>query len=316
MTNDPKGTQILISDLDTGLPYSKGLMASQVMVTGLSPVRAYQVAEAVEERLRDLGVPSVSSAQLAELAVEAIEELAGERYARNFQRWREVEALDVPLVVLIGGTTGVGKSTLATQLATRLGIVRVVATDAIREVMRALFSYELMPTLHSSSFEAGSVLREPPSRDAVVVGFREQTAAVAVGVQALVHRAAMEGTHLIIEGAHIVPGFLQLDAWRERILAVPVILTVDDEAVHRSHFAVRASEHAGRPAQRYLDRFEDIRRVQRYIKSQALSHGTAVIDNHGFDHALAGVIDLVMERATERAAQHRVPVHATEGGGA
>ena len=189
MTNDPKGTQILISDQDTGLPYSKGLMASQVMVTGLSPMRAYQVAEAVEERLRGLGVPSVSSAQLGELAHEVLEELAGERYARNFLRWREVEALDVPLVVLIGGTTGVGKSTIATQLATRLGIVRVVATDAIREVMRALFSYELMPTLHTSSFEAGTVLREPSSRDTVVIGFREQTAAVAVGVQALVKRA-------------------------------------------------------------------------------------------------------------------------------
>ena len=116
MTNDPKGTQILISDLDTGLPYSKGLMASQVMVTGLSPVRAYQVAEAVEERLRDLGVPSVSSDQLAELAIQVIGEHAGERYARNFQRWREVEALDVPLVVLIGGATGVGKSTIVNAL--------------------------------------------------------------------------------------------------------------------------------------------------------------------------------------------------------
>jgi 2-phosphoglycerate kinase len=316
MTNDPRSTQILISDRDTGLPYSKGLMASQVMVTGLSPVRAYQVAEAVEERLRELGLPSVSSAQLGELALEVLEELAGERYARNFLRWREVEALDVPLVVLIGGTTGVGKSTIATQLATRLGIVRVVATDAIREVMRALFSIELMPTLHASSFEAGSVLRESPSRDAVVVGFREQTAAVAVGVQALVERAALEGTHLIIEGAHVVPGFLELDAWRERILAVPVIVTVEDEDMHRSHFAVRASDHSGRPAQRYLDRFEDIRRVQRYIKSQALSHGTAVIANHGFDRALAGVIDLVMERATERAAHHPVPVDAMRGGGA
>jgi 2-phosphoglycerate kinase len=316
MTNDPKSPQILISDQDTGLPYSKGLMASQVMVTGLSPVRAYQVAEAVEERLRGLGVPSISSAQLGELALEVLEEIAGERYARNFLRWREVEALDVPLVVLIGGTTGVGKSTIATQLATRLGIVRVVATDAIREVMRALFSRELMPTLHASSFEAGSVLREPPSRDAVVVGFREQTAAVAVGVQALVERAAMEGTHLIIEGAHVVPGFLDLAAWSERIVAVPVIVTVEDEDVHRSHFAVRASDHAGRPAQRYLERFDDIRRVQRYIKSQALSHGVQVIANHGFDRVLAGVIDLVMERATERAAQHRVPVHAVEGGGA
>ena len=97
---------------------------------------------------------------------------------------------------------------------------------------------------------------------------------------------------------------------------MPVVVTVDDELVHRSHFAVRASEHAGRPARHYLERFEDIRRVQRYIKSQALSHGTSVIDNHGLDRALAGVIDLVMERATEHAARHRVPVHAGEGGGA
>ena len=313
MTNDPKNPQILISDRDSGLPYSKGLMASQVMVTGLSPVRAYQVAEAIEERLRELGVPSISNEELGELALAVLEDLAGERYARNFQRWREIEALQVPLVVLIGGATGVGKSTLATQLATRLGIVRVVATDAIREVMRALFSHELMPTLHASSFEAGSVLREPPSKDEVVVGFREQTAAVAVGVQALVERAAMEGTHLIIEGAHVVPGFLDLEPWRERILAVPVVVTIEEDEVHRSHFAARASEHTARPAERYLDRFDDIRRVQRYIKSQALSHGVPVIANYSFDRALAAIIDLVMERATERTASARVPAGAASG---
>jgi 2-phosphoglycerate kinase len=321
MTKEPKSPQILISDRDSGLPYSKGLMASQVMVTGLSPVRAYQVAEAIEERLHDLGLPQVSSAQLSELSLEVLTDLAGDRYARNFQRWRQIDALDVPLVVLIGGTTGVGKSTIATQLATRLGVVRVVATDAIREVMRALFSHDLMPALHASSFEAGSVLREPPSKDAVIVGFREQTAAVAVGVQALVERAALEGTHLIVEGAHVVPGFVDHDPWRERILAVPVVVTIEEEEVHRSHFAVRASEHVGRPAQRYLDRFADIRRVQRYIKSQALTHGVPVIANYSFDRALAAVIDLVMERATERAVQHRMdvpaagaPVHAAEGG--
>jgi len=288
-------------------------------------VRAYQVAEAVEERLHELGVPSISSVKLGELALDVLADLAGERYARNFMRWREIEALKAPLVVLIGGTTGVGKSTLATQLATRLGIVRVVATDAIREVMRALFSHELMPSLHASSFEAGSVLREPPSKDAVVVGFREQTAAVAVGVQALVERAAMEGTHLIIEGAHVVPGFLDLEPWAQRILAVPLVVTIEEDDLHRSHFAVRAADHAGRPAQRYLDRFDDIRRVQRYIKSQALSHGVPVIANYSFDRALAAIIDLVMERATERtsrgdSADRRErataadTVHASQGG--
>jgi 2-phosphoglycerate kinase len=299
MTKDQKSPYIVISDRETGLPYSKGLMASQVMVTGLSPFRAYQVAEAVEERLLEAGAPSITSEELDRVALEAISELAGERFAKTFLRWREVEALDIPLVVLIGGTTGVGKSTLATQLATRLGIVRVVATDAVREVMRALFSEELMPALHTSSFEAGTVLREAPNRDAAIVGFREQTNVVAVGIDALLARAALEGTSIIIEGAHVVPGFLDLESRQDRFLAVPLIITVEEEDVHRSHFAARGADHAGRPAPRYLEGFDNIRRIQRYIKSQALSHGVPVVPNYSFDRSLAAVIDLVMERATE-----------------
>jgi hypothetical protein len=114
----------------------------------------------------------------------------------------------------------VGKSTIATQLAARLGIVRFVATDAIREVMRSMFSPELMPTLHTSSFEADAALREPPTRsaDPLIVGFREQTAAVAVGINALIERAALEGTSIIIEGARPSP--------EERLILIwPVVLT-------------------------------------------------------------------------------------------
>ncbi|HEU4356268.1 MAG TPA: 2-phosphoglycerate kinase, partial [Actinomycetota bacterium] len=240
------------------------------------------------------------------LVLEVIQDIAGDRYAKNFVRWQEVEALDIPLVVLIGGTTGVGKSTIATQLAARLGIVRVVASDAVREVMRAMFSRELMPSLHASSFEAGAALREPPGREAAIVGFREQTAAVAVGLQALVERAAVEGTDIVLEGAHIVPGFVDVSAWAEQILAVPVVVTVEDEDVHRSHFVARWADHGGRPASRYLDGFENIRRIQRYIKSQALSHGVPVVPNYDFDRSIAAVIDIVMERAMERAAQVRM----------
>jgi 2-phosphoglycerate kinase len=67
----------------------------------------------------------------------------------------------------------------------------------------------------------------------------------------------------------------------------------------------RWADHEGRPATRYLDGFENIRRIQRYIKSQALSHGVPVVPNYDFDRSLAAVIDLVMEKAMERAAQVR-----------
>jgi 2-phosphoglycerate kinase len=258
------------------------------------------VAEQVEGRLLERAVARVPAEELDDLTVEVLTDLAGERYATNWMKWREIRSLDVPLVVMIGGATGVGKSTIATQLAVRLGIVRVVATDAVREVMRALFTNELMPTLYTSSFEADSTLREPPPRptDRVIVGFREQTAAVSVGVRALVERAAVEGTSVVIEGAHVVPGFFDLGPFEGRVLAVPVVLTVDDEDLHRSHFAVRAGESGSRPYERYMRGFANIRRVQKYIKSQALSHGVPTIPNYSLDQALSAVIDLVVERAT------------------
>jgi len=313
MSQNRKPSSVIISDREPGLPYSKGLMASRVMATGLSAFRAYQVAERIEEVLLDRGDPTVTSQELGQVAVAVLEEVAGQRYAKNYVRWQQVERLDVPLVILIGGATGVGKSTIATQLATRLGIVRVVATDAVREVMRAMFSDELMPSLHTSSFQAGGALRESGFQggDRVIAGFREQTAAVSVGLNAFVNRAAMEGTSVVIEGAHMVPGFVELEPTSGRVLAIPVVVTVEDEEVHRSHFAVRGAESSTRPTERYARGFDNIRRIQKFIRSQALSHGVPVIPNYSLDQAIAAVMDLVVERATERA-----PLLLEEQGGA
>ena len=309
MTQPKRHTQIFITDREPGLPYSKGLMASQVMVTGLAPFRSYQIAERIEDELLERRTTSLTSEELNALAVRMIEEEAGERYARNFLRWQEIAKLEVPLVVLIGGATGVGKSTIATQIATRLGIVRVIPSDAVREVMRGLFSRELMPTLYTSSFDSDSALREPPARaaDRVIVGFREQTAAVTVGLRSLIERAAVEGVSVIIEGAHVVPGFLDVERFVERVLAVPVVITVEDEQVHRNHFAARSTDSADRPFDRYLNNFDNIRRVQKYIKSQALAHDWPVVPSYNLDQTMAAVIDLVVDLASRRLAGEMVP---------
>jgi 2-phosphoglycerate kinase len=310
MRKKKRNQTIIISDRESGLPYSKGVMANQVMVTGMTPYRAYQVAERIEDHLVERQMLSVTSEELRDVAVAVLEDVAGDRYAKNFTRWQEVSDLDVPLVIMIGGATGVGKSTIATQVAARLGIVRVVATDAIREVMKALFSRELMPTLHTSSFDADSALREPPPRpaDKVIVGFREQTTAIAVGVHALIERAAVESTRqssTVIEGAHVVPGFIETADLEDFVAPIPMVISVEDEDVHRSHFIARTMDSDRRPFDRYLASFGNIRKVQRYIKSQALSHGWPIVPSYSLDQTIADVIDLVVERATEWAAAHR-----------
>src|SRR6185369_9824531 len=61
--------------------------------------------------------------------------------------------LDLPIVLLIGGATGTGKSTVATEVAYRLGITRVSSTDFVRQTMRAFLSPQFMPSIHRSSFD-------------------------------------------------------------------------------------------------------------------------------------------------------------------
>ena len=292
---------VVISDQEYELPYSKGLMASRIMATGLAPARAFHAAEVIEERLHALDKLSVTGAELNELTLEVLREEVGERYAASFARWQTVRQLDLPLVILLGGATGVGKSTVATMLANRLGITRVIPTDAIREVMRSMFSEHLMPTLHTSSFDAARLVRSPLPRNAdpVIIGFREQAAAVAVGIEALIARAVEEGTDLIVEGAHVVPGFVDGNRFAEQAVVVPLAITVEDEELHRSHFVFRADEARNRPSERYLDFFENIRKVQKYVKSLALEHEVPIVPSYNLDATLSRVIELVMSQAIE-----------------
>ena len=292
---------VVVTDNEYELPYSKGLMASAITATGLSPSRAFSVAEVIEQRLDASGQDAVTREELNDLALAVLRDQVGDRYAASFAKWQLVQRLDIPLVILLGGATGVGKSTIATMLASRLGITRVIPTDAVREVMRSMFTAELFPTLHTSSFDAARLVRHPLPRsaDPVVIGFREQTSAVSVGIDALIQRAIDEGTDLILEGAHLVPGFLDYSRFKGKAVVVPLVVTVDEVDVHRSHFLKRARESRNRPSERYLDLFDNIRKMQRYVKSLALQHGVAIVPSYNLDATLSQIIDLVVGQAIE-----------------
>jgi len=289
---------IFISDQEHGLPYSKGLTASSLMVTGLGPARSYRVANTVEQRLTALGQDTVPAEQLRELTVSVLREEEGDRYAETFIKWQSVAELNIPLIILLGGATGAGKSTIATQLATRLGITRVVSTDAIREVLRSTLTEEMFPTLYASSFEADKAVRQPipHSGDRLIIGFREQAAAVAVGAQALIDRAIAEGTDMILEGAHLVPGFLESIESDEAVI-VPLLIAVEDEELHRSHFYRRGRDTSKRDGDRYLNAFKKIRKIQKYMVNSALMRGVPVIQHLDLDESLSEVIDHVLLKA-------------------
>lgn len=298
----PSGTprHVTVRDGKAGLPYSKGLMASSVMAAGLPPYRAYHVAEVIERCLHERWSQGISSKELRDLAYRVLADEVGPRYAENYRTWQRAQERSGPLIVLIGGSTGVGKSTVATAVAARLGIVRIISTDAIREVMRGIFTEAMMPSLHASSFDVARHLREPPGdADSVIAGFRQQVRAVSVGVSRLVSRAVVEGTDLLVEGAHIVPGFLELPDRGEAVVA-PLVITVDDEQTHRSHFVARSTDSRGRRHRNYLDYFDDIRTIQSYVRALAVEHGVPVLPSYSLDTTVSRVTELVVAATTER----------------
>lgn len=301
---------LVVFNQEEGLPYSKGLMAQALMATGVSPERAYAVAAALERMLSEAGTKTVTLAGLREAACVTLGTTEGEGLIARFVQRERLSHFECPLVILIGGTTGVGKSTLATQVAHRLGITRVVGTDTVRQVMRAFFAPELMPAIHYSSFAAADAGRVPVPGDADLTraGFIEQTKSVAVGLNAIVRRAVEEAQTTIIEGVHVVPGFLATVDYRDALI-LQFILKVDDADAHRSHFYAREWQTDGiRPLRRYIRSFSQIRSVQKYILARAAQYDVPVVDNVSIDLTVKAVMGEILQAVSLYPAQTAVRV--------
>jgi 2-phosphoglycerate kinase len=278
---------------ELGLPYSRGLMARSLMAAGVAGYRAYALASRVSDELIERGLRRIEIERLEALAVEVLGEKEGRQSIQRLRRYQELRELDLPIMVFIGGATGTGKSTVATELAYRFGITRVTSTDFVRQTMRAFFSRDFMPSIHQSSFEAGDVY--PDADEPLESGFLQQARNVLVGVRASSERALEEGWSLVLEGVHLVPGMVELPR-PEQAVSVFVVLSIEDEHEHVRHFRFR-DEDSERPESRYLERFDDIRRVQEFIIARAARAGVPVIENENADKAARTVADLVLEAA-------------------
>jgi 2-phosphoglycerate kinase len=269
-------------------------MARALIAAGVTAERAYALARRIEFDLVERGEYTIELDRLEELAADVLGPDDAARTARRLRRYQDLQALDLPIVLLVGGATGTGKSTVATEAAHRLGITRVTSTDFVRQTMRAFFSEDFMPAIHYSSFEAGAS-QDEDDQDRVLHGFLAQTRNVLVGVRAAIERVMQEGWSMVLEGVHLVPGMVSAEI--EGALVVQFVLAIDDVEAHASHFWLRDSASgSARPFERYLDSLGDIREIQDYIVGRAEKAGVPVIENGNIELAIGQAMELVLDK--------------------
>ncbi len=277
-------------------PFSKGVLSRSLTRAEMDLTKAYEVAACIETKINDLGLDIVTSDQLAEMIVEQLEETDPD-IAEKYINWRKITKCQEPLIILIAGASGVGTSSIAFEIANRLGIRNMISTDMIREVMRKIVSKDLSPVIHESSYTAYKAMRipSPPEFDEVIAGYKDHVDTVAVGVDAVIERAIDEGISIVIEGVHIVPGFIKQELL-DKDNVILFTLQVSDEEVHKSRFYSRSSQMwARRPLKKYLENFGSIRKIQRYIVTQSEKYNVPVIENV----TIPGTIDFMIKSITK-----------------
>ncbi len=278
------------------LPFSRGIMASAILATGLPTDQSYRIASDIQRGLDAKGVVDIAADDLARLAAETIDRLSGPDYAQRYRSWRAIKRIGRPIVIVLSGAPGVGKSTLATRLAVRLGISRVVTTDTIREVLRTVISPAVLPELHASTYE----LDVPPAS----AGFERQSSAVASATAAVADRLVTEKRSALLEGVHLLPGFITrslLDHMTHPII-IERLLVLDNERMHEAQLKQRAHSEPGRRGNSIVEHVSAIRNIQKILSNHAAEQEIPIFNLSNRAELTQHIVDAVV------AEQSRMPV--------
>ena len=278
-------------------PFSRGILAQTLAQAGAKIELAYRIAS--EIRVELLAEERFLVEEEEVLArVRAKLQVTDALIVSRLDKWRVLREMTEPIVVLIGGATGVGTSTLAADVARRLNIQSVIGTDAIREVLRHAVSPDLLPMLHKSSYEiTPEDIRVPvDDGETVLFGYRTQSSQVSVGVEAIVERGLKEGTNLVLEGVHLATEII-LNRYKDHPNVCSLVVYLSDEEAHRARFHVRAIGTAmRRPAEEYIAHMRAIRQIHDYILESARRSGTYAVENLSIETTSDAAIAFIMER--------------------
>jgi 2-phosphoglycerate kinase len=295
--------------------FSVGILSHSLEACAIAPEMAMGGARAVYDTLKNSGHREIDHRALRRVIYRCLTDHYSMEAANRYLSWRRFEESGKPLILLIGGVTGSGKSTISSELAYRLGIAGMQSTDIMREIIRSYLPPQVIPTLMYSSFEAWRGLPFPRNEQTlrersklenpVITGFLSQLNTMKPALEATVVRALKEEQDIILEGVHVVPTHLDLEEANEKAIVVPIMLATMKKKLLRQYLKSRGREKSGRKASHYLDNLDDIWELQSYLLNEADVASIPIIPNPNTEKTISEVLNVVSNEVMKHFPAHK-----------
>lgn len=199
-----------------------------------------------------------------------------------------------PKIVLIGGIPGVGKTSIAGEIAKALDIDIVLSGDYLREFIRPFGDYAKFSVMSKSVYNAWTSFGER-NRENIVSGFLAQSEVMNAGISAVIRRAAGNGEDIVIEQLHFVPSQLGKDLINQ---IIPIYLYIHDIDIHRDRLRERVNfTHANSPGERLADQLDTYRFMMDYSLEESRSYGIRIFESSDYGKTLKDVLAFVESEA-------------------
>lgn len=232
---------------------------------------------------------------------QSLEKL-GTKYLTRYLIIREYRTLvetglqKLPIIPIIAGIPGAGKTTIAKELSTALNIGLVIGGDALRSTLRSIIPKDDDEVLHSSVYDTWKFFGNY-SEENLISGYKSQAKIMNFSIQKMIaDRGLRDGESMIIEYLHFLPAQIHAE-----LLAHPsiilIILQISDKELLKNRIKLRTKySHLRNPGERLITEIDKYFQIQEYLCSEATKYKLQIVNVNDFVEGFESILDYILKR--------------------
>ena len=303
--HQPK-SDIIVHTPSRSLAFSVGILSHSLGACAINPKVALIGASKVQAAIRKTGHKEIDHKSLRRLIYRCLNDHCSEKAANKYLAWRRFHNSNTPLILMLGGATGTGKSTIAAELAYRLDISRTLSTDMMREVIRPYLASQVTPSLQYSSYEAWrglpplSYAAQAEDNNKVITGFLAQLTSMKPAIETTIERAFEENAHLVLEGVHVVPGEFDLcHAEKEAVCMQFMLATLDKQSL-KNQLKKRIRKQSQYRNAGHEEFIDEIWQLQTWLLELADRENVNIVPNINVEDSIREILEIASQIILQR----------------